>query len=236
MKAGKAALILTIVALVAAYFAFDLGQYFHLAYLKSQQAGLDRYNRTHPLGTALAFFLVYIAATGASLPVAGILTLAAGAIFGLGLGTLIASFASSIGATLAFLAARFVLRDFVKARFGARLDAVDAGVAREGGFYLFTLRMVPAFPFVFVNLALGLTSMKTWTYYWVSQIGMLAGTIVYVNAGTQLARIDALGSILSAGVVASFVLLGIFPLCARKAVSLLKARRRRCSPGPSARA
>jgi len=225
MKSSKIALIAVAVALIAAFFALDLGQYFRLEYIKSQQTAMDLVYRANPLLTALAFFALYVAVTALSLPVAGIMTLAAGAIFGLAWGTLIVSFASSLGATLAFLASRFLFRDWIRLQFGDKLGAIDAGVNKEGGFYLFTLRLVPAFPFFLVNLALGLTSMKVWTYYWVSQLGMLAGTVVYVNAGTQIARIAAPGAILSPGLIGSFVLLGIFPLMAKKIVDVIKARK-----------
>ncbi len=225
MKASKIVLIAVAASLIAAFFAFDLGQYFRLDYFKSQQAAIDLCYQANPVVTALGFFSLYVVVTAVSLPVAGIMTLAAGAIFGLAWGTLIVSFASSIGATLAFLASRFLFRDLIQRKFGGKLAAIDAGVKQEGGFYLFTLRLVPAFPFFVVNLALGLTSMKTWTYYWVSQLGMLAGTIVYVNAGTQIAQIDAPGDILSGKLIGSFVLLGIFPLIARKIVVMDKARK-----------
>src|ERR1035437_7943386 len=220
MKASKIALIAVAVALIASFFALDLGQYFRLDYFKSRQAAIDLYYQANPLFTALAFFTLYVVVTAASLPVAGIMTLVAGAIFGLAWGTLIVSFASSIGATLAFLASRFLFRDLIRQKFGDKLGAIDAGVEKEGGFYLFTLRLVPAFPFFVVNLALGLTSMKAWTFYWVSQLGMLAGTVVYVNAGTQLAKIESLSGIISPALLGSFVLLGVFPLIARKIVEM----------------
>ncbi len=225
MQASRIALIAVAVALIAAFFAFDLGPYFRLEYFKSQQAAMDLFYRANPLLTALAFFTLYVVVTAVSLPVAAIMTLAAGAIFGLAWGTLIVSFASSLGATLAFLASRFLFRDWIRRKFGDKLGAIDDGVKKEGGFYLFTLRLVPAFPFVVVNLALGLTSMKVRTFYWVSQLGMLAGTVVYVNAGTQIAGIDAPGAILSAELIGSFVLLGIFPLIAKRIVDRIKARR-----------
>ena len=212
-------------ALIAAYFAFDLGRFFDLHYIKSQQAAIDAWYQAHPLQTALIYFLVYVAVTGLSLPGAAILTLAGGAIFGLPWGTLIVSFASSLGATLAFLASRFLFRDAIQRRFGDKLRAVNDGVRAEGAFYLFTLRLVPAFPFFVINLVMGLTPMKTRTFYWVSQLGMLLGTIVYVNAGTQLARIDSLKGILSPGLLISFALLGVFPLAAKKVVGLFKTRR-----------
>ena len=225
MTKGRLILIAVIAAAVAAFFIFDLGQYFSLAYLKSQQAALDQYTRANPLLAAGGFFLIYVAVTGLSLPGAAIMTLAAGAIFGLLWGTVIVSFASSIGATLAFLVSRFVLRDGVQAKFGDKLKALNAGIEKDGAFYLFTLRLVPAFPFFVINLAMGLTPIRTGTFYWVSQVGMLAGTIVYVNAGTQIARIETLAGILSPTLIASFTLLGIFPLLAKKIVGMVKARK-----------
>ncbi|MEE9356628.1 MAG: TVP38/TMEM64 family protein, partial [Methylococcaceae bacterium] len=188
MTPSRIALLLFIVSLIAAFFIFDLQQFFSLEMLKSKQADIEAYRSNHP-GLSIAIYaLIYIAVTGLSLPGAAILTLAGGAIFGLLWGTVIVSFASSIGATLAFLAARFLFRDSVKNRFGDRLQAIDEGIARDGAFYLFTLRLVPIFPFFIINLVMGLTKMKTLVFYWVSQIGMFAGTIVYVNAGTQLAK------------------------------------------------
>jgi pyruvate/2-oxoglutarate dehydrogenase complex dihydrolipoamide dehydrogenase (E3) component/uncharacterized membrane protein YdjX (TVP38/TMEM64 family) len=172
-----------------------------------------------------AFFVVYVAATALSLPGALILTLAGGALFGLVAGTVIVSFASSIGATLAFLASRYLLRDSVQARFGARLAEIDRGIEREGAFYLFTLRLVPLIPFFAINLLMGLTRMKTLTFYATSQLGMLAGTLAYVNAGTQIARIESLAGLLSPALVGSFVLLGVLPLAAKKVVDAIKARK-----------
>ncbi|MFL6664688.1 MAG: FAD-dependent oxidoreductase, partial [Rhizobacter sp.] len=179
----------------------------------------------HPLHTIAVFLAVYVAVTALSLPGATIMTLAAGAIFGLVAGTILVSFASSLGAVLAFLAARYLLRDTVQARFGARLAEIDRGVEREGAFYLFTLRLVPLFPFFLINLLMGLTRMKAGTFYLVSQLGMLAGTVVYVNAGTQLARIGSAAGILSPGLVGSFVLLGIFPLIAKKTLDAWHRRK-----------
>src|SRR6266850_7079492 len=189
---GKLLLMVLIAALIAAFIVFALGQYFSLSYLKSQQAAIEELYRAKPLQTVAAFFLIYVAATGLSLPGATILTLAAGAIFGLLWGTIIVSFASSIGATLSFVASRFVLKDSVQAKFGDKLKAINAGIEKDGAFYLFTLRLVPAFPFFVINLVMGLTPMRLPTFYWISQLGMLAGTIVYVNAGTEIARIDRL--------------------------------------------
>ena len=225
MNKNKLLLALGVVVLIFAFFAFDLGHYLSLAYLKSSQAQFAALYESQPALVIGVYFLVYVAATALSLPGATILTLAAGAVFGLLIGTVIVSFASSIGATLAFLAARFLLRDSVQSRFGARLAEIDKGVQKEGAFYLFTLRLVPLVPFFVINLLMGLTRMKVGTFYWVSQLGMLAGTVVYVNAGTQLAKIDSLQGILSPTLIGSFVLLGVFPLVAKWVLDAVKARR-----------
>ena len=225
MNTRKLLLLLALAVLIGAFFALDLGRFFSLDYFKSQQTAIEAYRAAHPGLTAGLFFAIYVAVTGLSLPGAAIMTLAAGAIFGLLWGTVIVSFASTLGATLAFLAARFLLGDWVQGKFGDRLKAINAGMEKEGGFYLFTLRLIPIFPFFVINLAMGLTPIRTWTFYWVSQVGMLAGTLVYVNAGTQLARLDSLQGILSPALLGSFVLLGLFPLIAQKIIALVKARR-----------
>lgn len=225
MTKARILVLAAIVALIAAFFAVDLGRFFSLEYFKSQQAAIMAYSDAHPRQTAGIFFMIYVAVTGLSLPGAALMTLVGGAIFGLLWGTVIISFASSIGATLAFLASRFLFHDAVQARFGMHLKAINAGIDRDGAFYLFTLRLVPAFPFFMINLVMGLTPIRTWTFYWVSQVGMLAGTIVYVNAGTQIARIDSLKAILSPELIISFTLLGFFPLIARWIVNGVKARK-----------
>jgi pyruvate/2-oxoglutarate dehydrogenase complex dihydrolipoamide dehydrogenase (E3) component/uncharacterized membrane protein YdjX (TVP38/TMEM64 family) len=225
MNTSKVILLLLIAALVSAFFAFDLQHYLTLDSLKSQQVGIDEYRQAHPALTVALYAALYITVTALSLPGAAILTLGGGAVFGVLWGTLIVSFASSIGATLAFLAARFLLRDWVKSRFSARLQAIDEGVSRDGAFYLFTLRLVPVFPFFMINLAMGLTPIKVRTFYWVSQVGMLAGTVVYVNAGTQLAKIDSLSGILSPALLGSFALLGLFPLVAKKMLEFFNQRK-----------
>jgi pyruvate/2-oxoglutarate dehydrogenase complex dihydrolipoamide dehydrogenase (E3) component/uncharacterized membrane protein YdjX (TVP38/TMEM64 family) len=221
----KILLLLVVLLGIVAFFAFDLDRYFSLAFLKESQASLAELRAQQPLQLALGYFLVYIAVTALSLPGATIVTLAGGAIFGLGWGLLIVSFASSIGATLAFLTARFLLRDSVQARFGQRLADMDKGIEKDGAFYLFTLRLIPVVPFFVINLLMGLTKMKAWTFYWVSQLGMLAGTAVYVNAGTQLGQLNSLQGILSPGLLGSFVLLGLFPLIARKVVEAVQKRK-----------
>jgi len=216
---------LVVVAIVGLYLGFDVGRYLNLDTLKSQQAAIEAYRNANPwLGISI-YFTIYVVIATLSLPGATLLTLAGGAVFGLWWGLLIVSFASSLGATLALLTSRFLLRDWVTARFGDRMEAIDAGIKREGAFYLLTLRLVPVFPFFLVNLLLGLSTMRTWTFYWVSQLGMLAGTLVYVNAGTQLSQIESLSGIVSPGLLASFTLLGLFPLVAGRITESLRANR-----------
>ena len=215
-----------LLGLIAVFFAFDLGRYFQLEFFRSKQSAIEEFRSASPLAAAGIFFAIYVAVTGLSVPGAAILSLAVGAVFGLLWGTLIVSFASSIGATLAFLSSRFLFREWVRSRFGDRLRAIDAGLEKEGAFYLFALRLVPAFPFVLVNLLMGLTPIRTRTFYWVSQIGMLPATIVYVNAGTQLATIKSISGILSPALIGSLVLIGLFPLAAKYVVGSLKGRRR----------
>ncbi|HEX9922702.1 MAG TPA: FAD-dependent oxidoreductase, partial [Anaerolineae bacterium] len=214
-----------VVVAVSAYWIFDVHQYLSLEGIKAAQAQLDSWRSGSPFLAGLSFFALYIAVTSLSLPGAAVLTLAAGAFFGLLWGVVIVSFASTIGATLAFLVARFILRDSVQSRFGNRLQAINRGIEQEGAFYLFTLRLVPIVPFFIINLLMGLTPIRTWTFYWISQVGMLAGTIVYVNAGTQLVRIDSLSGILSPALMISFAVLGLFPLIGKKSVAWLKKRR-----------
>ena len=225
MKFGKILVLVAIAIVVAAFFALGGQRYLTFEAIKAQQAALLAYYEAHQWRTIAIYFLVYVGVTALSLPGAALMTLLAGAIFGLVTGTIVVSFASSIGATLAFLASRYLLRDWVQAKFGARLAGINAGVKREGGFYLFTLRLIPVVPFFAINLLMGLTPIRTLTYYFVSQLGMLAGTVVYVNAGTELARISSLKGILSPGLLGAFVLLGVFPLIAKKVIDAVKARK-----------
>jgi pyruvate/2-oxoglutarate dehydrogenase complex dihydrolipoamide dehydrogenase (E3) component/uncharacterized membrane protein YdjX (TVP38/TMEM64 family) len=219
-------LILLVVAIGAiAFFAFDLGRYFSLDFVKQSQGQIAALYADQPVKISMAYFVIYIAITALSLPGAAIMTLAGGAVFGLLWGTVLVSFASTVGATLAMLVARYILRDSIEAKFGRRLTEVNKGVAREGAFYLFTLRLIPAIPFFALNLLMGLTRMKTLTYFWVSPVGMLAGTVVFVYAGTEIAKIDSLGAILSPGLIGAFVVLGLFPLLAKKIVNALKRRK-----------
>ncbi|WP_323845010.1 TVP38/TMEM64 family protein [Microbulbifer magnicolonia] len=221
----KILLLGVLLALGLAFYLFDLHQWLTLEKLKAGRAQFQQWQAASPILVGLLFTIFYIVVTGLSLPGAAILSLAAGAIFGLLWGTVIVSFASSIGATLAFLVSRYLLQDWAQQRFGRRLGAIHAGIEREGAFYLFALRLVPVFPFFLINILMGLTRIKTWTFYWVSQLGMLAATLVYVNAGTQLGRVERLGDILSPQLLLSFVLLGLFPLLAKYFLNWLKRRR-----------
>jgi len=223
--ASKIGLLLILATAVAAFFAFDLDSYLTLDNLRARQGELAALLEARPLLVIGTFFLVYVAVTALSLPGAAIMTLAAGAIFGLLFGTTIVSFASAIGASLAFLSSRYLLRDWVRATFGERVEAIDRGIAKDGAFYLLTLRLIPAFPFFLINLAMGLTRMRLVTFYIVSQIGMFLGTIVFVNAGTQLAAIERTSDILSPALIGSFVLLGAFPLIAKFLIARWKQHR-----------
>jgi len=224
-RTGKIILLGILATLVAGFFIFDLGQYLTLSYLKSQQQIFNDYYQNNRFSTLLIYFIVYIIVTALSLPGATVMTLAGGALFGLWTALIVVSFASSIGATLAFLASRFLLRDWVQKRFGDKLKAVNEGIEKDGAFYLFSLRLVPLFPFFMINLVMGLTPLKTCQYYIVSQLGMLAGTIVYVNAGTQLGQLESAGGILSPGLLISFILLGVFPLFAKRLLAVFQARK-----------
>jgi pyruvate/2-oxoglutarate dehydrogenase complex dihydrolipoamide dehydrogenase (E3) component/uncharacterized membrane protein YdjX (TVP38/TMEM64 family) len=208
-----------------AFFALDLGRFFSLDALREQRAGLLLQIEAHPILSAGIFFVVYVAVTALSLPAAALLTIAGGALFGFTTGTLLVSFASTLGATLAMLLARYLLRDSVQSRFGARLKAIDDGLAREGAFYLFALRLVPVFPFFLVNLTLGLTRLPARTFFWVSQIGMLPATAVYVYAGTEIGQLTSLKGLISPSLLGAFALLGLLPLITKKFLDALRARR-----------
>ena len=225
MNSRKLFIAALLVAAVVAFFALDLGRYLSLAFLKDSQSSFQALFAQNPVQVVLAFFAAYVAVTALSLPGAAIMTLAAGASFGLVLGTVVVSFASTLGATLAMLAARYLLRDSIQERFGKRLIDINKGIEKEGAFYLFTLRLIPVVPFFALNLLMGLTRIRTWTYFWVSQLGMFAGTVVYVNAGTQIAKIDSLRSIASPALIGSFVLLGVLPLAVNKVLQFFKRRK-----------
>jgi len=220
----KLVLVAALIALVAAFFAGDLDRFLTLGYLKAQQQAFQEYYQAHRLWTWLVYFLVYVLVTALSLPGAAVMTLAGGALFGFWPALLVVSFASTIGATLAMLVARFLLRDWVQGKFGDKLKAINAGIKKEGAWYLFSLRLVPVFPFFLINLVMGLTPLRAATFYWVSQAGMLPGTAVYVNAGTQLGQLESAAGILSPALLASFALLGLFPLVAKKTLALAKER------------
>ncbi len=222
MKTSKFFILALIALLVTSFFVFDLQQYLSLEYFNQQRAAILDFYQINPWQTILIFFAVYVLITSLSLPGAALMTLIAGAIFGLVTGTIIVSFASTIGASLAFLVSRYLFKDLIQSRFKQQLSAINKGVEKDGAFYLFALRLVPAFPFFIINLVMGLTPIKTWTFYWVSQVGMFVGTIVYVNAGTQIAQLDSLAGILSPEIILSFALLGIFPLIAKKFIDYLK--------------
>ena len=225
MNVRKLILLAVFAILIASYFFFDLGQYLSLEYIKNQQASFDALYQENPALILGGFFIMYVVVTALSLPGAAIMTLAAGALFGFWVALLLVSFASSMGATLAFLASRFLFHDTVQQRFGDRLKKLNEGVRKDGAFYLFTLRLVPAFPFFVINLVMGLTPIKVRTFYFVSQVGMLAGTAVYVLAGTQLGQIESASGLLSPELIGAFVLLGIFPWIAKGIMARLQARK-----------
>ncbi len=221
-RMSKIFLAVLILLAIAAFLFWDLGQYFSLEYIKASQARFHALYASHKFFVIAVYMVIYIAITALSLPGAAVLTLAGGALFGLLNATVAVSFASTIGAALAFTVSRFLLRDWVQDKFGEKLSTINKGIDREGAFYLFSLRLVPIFPFFVINLLVGLTRMRLFTFFWVSQIGMLPGTIVYVNAGKQLAQIDSISGILSPGVLISFAILGLFPITAKKLLAVYK--------------
>jgi uncharacterized membrane protein YdjX (TVP38/TMEM64 family) len=222
--AGKIVMAGLIVLGIILFRYFDLGQYLTLEYIKTSQDKFHALYQSHRFGVIAAYMGIYIAVAALSLPGAAVLTLAGGALFGLTVGTVAVSFASTIGATLACLFSRFLLREWVQNKFGDKLVTINDGIEKEGAFYLFSLRLVPIFPFFVINLLMGLTRMRLFTFFWVSQIGMLAGTIVFVNAGKELAKIDSLSGILSPGVLISFAVLGLFPITVTKLLALYKRK------------
>jgi len=219
---GKWLVVVAVLVFVGIFQYFHLGHFLTLAYLKESQARFALLYGAHPWAIIGGYMALYILITALSLPGAAVLTLAGGALFGLVTGTVVVSLASTLGATLACIVSRFLLRDWVQKRFGDKLQTIHRGVEEEGAFYLFTMRLIPAFPFFMINLVMGLTKMPVVTFFWVSQIGMLPGTLVYVNAGKELAGITSLSGILSPGLVISFALLGIFPLLMKKGLALYR--------------
>lgn len=221
---NKLIILAVLFGIVAAFRIFNLGEYFTLSYIKASQHRFEILYAEHQVLVIAGYMLMYILVTSLSLPGAAVMTLAGGALFGLLTGTVVVSFASTIGATLACFVSRFLLRDWVQGKFGDKLKTVNDGIEKEGAFYLFTLRLIPVFPFWLINLVMGLTKMPLKNFYLVSQIGMLPGTMVYVNAGKELAKIESLSGILSPGLILSFVLLGIFPIITKKLLSLYKTK------------
>ncbi len=221
----KLVLLGILILIVVVFFQFELERFLTLDYIKAQQQAIDEFYAENRWLTLIGYFALYVVITGTSLPGATVLTLAAGAIFGLVTGVILVSFASTIGASIAFLLSRYLFRDAVESRFSNTLHKINDGIDRDGAFYLFALRLVPAFPFFAINLAMALTSIRLWTFFWVSQVGMLAGTIVYVNAGTQLAQIDSPTGIFSTELILSFVLLAVLPFVGRKVVNTIRARK-----------
>ena len=221
-KIIKIGLLILLASAIAAFFALDLGQYATLDYVKAQQQTIAEYYEQNTFLVLAVFGLSYVLVTALSLPAAAALTLLGGALFGLPVGLVMVSFASTIGATLAFLMVRYLARDYVQKNYRKQLAKINAGFEREGAFYLFALRLVPAFPFFMVNIVMALMPVKTWTFYWVSQLGMLPGTAVYVYAGTQLAQIGSFSDIASPSLLIAFALLGLFPLIAKKLVKSIR--------------
>lgn len=221
----KKLLLATLIAIVLILLLFfDVHHYLTLEYLKSSKDKLNVYYQDNPLLVLGTYFVIYLASTALSLPGAAVLSLAGGALFGLTAGTLVVSFASTIGATLAMLIARVLLRDWVKNRFASQMTTINSGMLKEGAFYLFTLRLLPAVPFFVINLVMGLTPLRTVTFFWVSQLGMLPATLVYVNAGSELGKIQSIDDILSPQLIISFVLLGIFPLLVKKILTAIQTK------------
>ncbi len=212
------------VVLVALFIIFDLEKYLSLEYIKESQASLQQFYQNNPIGVVAGYILIYVVVTALSLPGAVVLTLAGGALFGLLTGTIAVSIASTTGATLACFVSRFILRDWVQNKFGDKLVAINQGVEKEGGFYLFSVRLIPVFPFFVINLVMGLTTMPLRTFFWVSQLGMLPGTVVFVNAGKELGQIESAAGILSPSLILSFVILGLFPITVKKIMEVVRRK------------
>jgi uncharacterized membrane protein YdjX (TVP38/TMEM64 family) len=228
---NKIIIIVVVIGLIAAFKIFHLEEYLSLSYIKESRESFQLLYSQHRLAVIAGFMLIYIVVTSLSLPGGAVMGLAAGALFGLLTGAIAVSFASTIGATIACVVSRFMLRDWIQKRFGDRLKTINEGIEREGAFYLFTLRLIPVFPFWLINLIMGLTKMPLKTSYWVSQIGMLPGTLVFVNAGKELGKIESLSGIFSPGLILSFALLGIFPIAAKKLLALYKLRKEKITIG-----
>jgi len=227
----KIVILVIVVSLIAAFKVFDLGQYLTLSFLKESLDKFDDLYEKHTVPVIAGYFVVYVLTTSLSLPGASPLSIVGGAVFGLWTATLVVSFASTIGATLACFVSRFLLRDWVQSKFSDKIAKVNEGIEKEGAFYLFTLRLIPLFPFWMINLVMGLTKMPLLKFYWVSQIGMLPGTMVYVNAGKELAKIESVKGIFSPSLIISFALIGIFPIAVKKLVSFYRKRKEKNAVG-----
>jgi uncharacterized membrane protein YdjX (TVP38/TMEM64 family) len=227
MKLKKILILIIIAGLIVAVKFFHIDRYLTLSFLKGSLDSLKSLYESHRIMVITGYFIIYVLTTSLSLPGASPLGIAGGALFGFWTATIVVSFASTIGATLACLVSRFLLRDWIQNKFGDRIKKVNEGVEKEGAFYLFTLRLIPVFPFWLINLAMGLTKMSLFKFYWVSQIGMLPGTMVFVNAGKELAKIESVKGILSPGLIISFTLIGIFPIMVKKLIALYRSRRQK---------
>lgn len=222
---NKIIIVVVVIGIIGAFRIFNLGDYLSLSYIKDSQEKFQILYSENRAAVIAGYMAIYILVTSLSLPGAAVMTLAAGALFGLVTGTVVVSFASTIGATLACFVSRFILRDWIQGRFGDKLKMVNEGIEKEGALYLFTVRLIPVFPFWLINLVMGLTKMPLRTFYWVSQVGMFAGTIVYINAGKEIGKIESLSGIMSPTLILSFVLLGLFPIAAKKSIAFYKKKK-----------
>ena len=227
----KIVIVFVIISIIGAFKIFNIGQYFTLSYIKESQESFELLYTESPVAVIAAYIVIYIITTSLSLPGAAVLTIGGGALFGLITGTLVVSFASTIGATIACFVSRFLLRGWIQGKFSEKIKKVNEGVESEGAFYLFTLRLIPVFPFWMINILIGVTKMPLFKFYWVSQLGMLPGTIVYVNAGKELAKIESLKGILSPSLILSFVLIGILPIIVKKLISWYKLKKEKTVEG-----
>ena len=227
----KIVILVVVVSLIAAFKVLDLGRYLTLSFLKESLDKCKDFYEKHTVLVIAEYFAIYVLTTSLSLPGASPLSIVGGALFGFWVTTLVVSFASTIGATLACFVSRFLLRDWVQSKFSDKIAKVNEGIEREGAFYLFTLRLIPLFPFWIINLVMGLTKMPLLKFYWVSQIGMLPGTMVYVNAGKELAKIESVKGIFSPSLIISFALIGIFPIAVKKLVSFYRKRKEKNAVG-----
>jgi uncharacterized membrane protein YdjX (TVP38/TMEM64 family) len=229
MKLKKIVILIVIAAIIVAVKVFHLDQYLTLSSLKGSLDQLKALYENHRLTVIAVYFIVYVLTTSLSIPGASPLSIAGGALFGFWATTIVVSFASTIGATLACFVSRFILRDWIQNKFGDKIAKVNEGIEKEGAFYLFTLRLIPIFPVWMINLVMGLTKMSLFKFYWVSQIGMLPGTMVFVNAGKELAKIESIKGIFSPSLIISFALIGIFPLAVKKLVALYRSRMKKAT-------